>query len=105
MKRIFSLKIKEKKKKKRKNRIKDSMTRFSYHYSTYLQSSKTPLCFIAINTLSDVQAIRCAEFHPDGKIYAVGSNSKTLRICLYPPPCEITRSVLLNYYNYNYILD
>uniref|UniRef100_A0A1A9ZRD6 WD_REPEATS_REGION domain-containing protein n=1 Tax=Glossina pallidipes TaxID=7398 RepID=A0A1A9ZRD6_GLOPL len=55
-----------------------------------MKSSKTPLCFIAINTLSDVQAIRCAEFHPDGKIYAVGSNSKTLRICLYPPPCEIT---------------
>ena len=26
---------------------------------------------------------RCAEFHPSGKIFAVGSNSKTLRICAY----------------------
>jgi hypothetical protein len=34
--------------------------------------------------LEDVQAIRCAEFHPGGKVYAVGSNSKTLRICQYP---------------------
>lgn len=49
----------------------------------------TPLCFLPINTLNDVQAIRCAEFHPDGSIYAVGSNSKTLRICLYPQQSEI----------------
>ncbi|XP_013117603.1 WD repeat-containing protein 47 isoform X2 [Stomoxys calcitrans] len=47
-------------------------------------NNKKSLCFIPINTLNDVQAIRCAEFHPDGTLYAVGSNSKTLRICLYP---------------------
>ncbi|KAF6197883.1 hypothetical protein GE061_008857 [Apolygus lucorum] len=40
--------------------------------------------FIAVTTLEDVQAVRCAEFHPNGNIYAVGSNSKTLRICAYP---------------------
>ncbi|XP_014281950.1 WD repeat-containing protein 47 isoform X4 [Halyomorpha halys] len=40
--------------------------------------------FIAVTTLEDVQAVRCAEFHPQGNIYAVGSNSKTLRICAYP---------------------
>lgn len=40
--------------------------------------------FIAVTTLEDVQAVRCAEFHPDGNLYAVGSNSKTLRICAYP---------------------
>lgn len=40
--------------------------------------------FIPITALEDVQAVRCAEFHPHGKLYAVGSNSKTLRICAYP---------------------
>ncbi|CAB3367576.1 Hypothetical predicted protein [Cloeon dipterum] len=40
--------------------------------------------FVAVTSLEDVQAVRCAEFHPNGRIYAVGSNSKTLRICAYP---------------------
>ncbi|XP_024873555.1 WD repeat-containing protein 47 isoform X4 [Temnothorax curvispinosus] len=40
--------------------------------------------FVPVTALEDVQAIRCAEFHPHGKLYAVGSNSKTLRICAYP---------------------
>ncbi len=40
--------------------------------------------FSQVTTLEDVQAVRCAEFHPDGHLYAVGSNSKTLRICEYP---------------------
>jgi len=34
--------------------------------------------------------VRCAEFHPGGKLYAVGSNSKTLRICQYPSVTEVT---------------
>ncbi|GAB6023732.1 hypothetical protein CHUAL_008489 [Chamberlinius hualienensis] len=40
--------------------------------------------FVRVNTLEDAQVIRAAEFHPSGKLYAVGSNSKTLRICAYP---------------------
>ncbi|CAG9770973.1 unnamed protein product [Ceutorhynchus assimilis] len=40
--------------------------------------------FVAVTNLEDVQAVRCAEFHPNGQLYAVGSNSKTLRICAYP---------------------
>ena len=44
----------------------------------------SPPRFLPISTLEDVQAIRCAEFHPGGKLFAVGSNSKTLRICAYP---------------------
>ncbi|XP_037078831.1 WD repeat-containing protein 47-like [Pollicipes pollicipes] len=40
--------------------------------------------FVPVTSLEDVQAVRCAEFHPFGKLYAVGSNSKTLRICAYP---------------------
>ncbi|XP_030375825.1 WD repeat-containing protein 47 [Scaptodrosophila lebanonensis] len=40
--------------------------------------------FVAVTTLYDSQAIRSVDFHPDGKLYAVGSNSKTFRICQYP---------------------
>ncbi|KAM8712540.1 hypothetical protein ACLKA7_012959 [Drosophila subpalustris] len=40
--------------------------------------------FVAVTTISDSQAIRSVDFHPDGKLYAVGSNSKTFRICQYP---------------------
>jgi len=46
--------------------------------------------FIKVTTLEDVQAVRCAEFHPDGSVYAVGSNSKTLRICEYPDISRLT---------------
>lgn len=48
--------------------------------------------FVAVTRLEDVQAVRCAEFHPHGAVYAVGSNSKTLRICAYPKVTDI-RSV------------
>ncbi|KAJ6658380.1 hypothetical protein lerEdw1_020084 [Lerista edwardsae] len=40
--------------------------------------------FICINTLEDTQAVRAVAFHPSGTLYAVGSNSKTLRVCAYP---------------------
>lgn len=42
-----------------------------------------PTCH-AISSLEDVQAIRAVTFDPTGSFYAVGSNSKTLRICVYP---------------------
>lgn len=45
--------------------------------------------FVAVTMLEDAQAVRCAEFHPGGQLYAVGSNSKTLRICAYPKLSEI----------------
>lgn len=45
--------------------------------------------FVAVTALEDVQAVRCAEFHPSGQLYAVGSNSKTLRICAYPKLSEL----------------
>jgi len=53
--------------------------------------------FIAVTRLEDVQAVRCAEFHPHGSVYAVGSNSKTLRICAYPKVTDI-KSVNLFFY-------
>ncbi|XP_070531642.1 WD repeat-containing protein 47-like isoform X2 [Ptychodera flava] len=40
--------------------------------------------FFPVTTLEDVQAIRAVAFSPSGSLYAVGSNSKTLRICAYP---------------------
>ncbi|OCT85299.1 WD repeat-containing protein 47 isoform X1 [Xenopus laevis] len=40
--------------------------------------------FVCLNTLEDTQAIRAVAFHPSGSLYAVGSNSKTLRVCAYP---------------------
>uniref|UniRef100_A0A8P4KEE1 WD repeat domain 47a n=1 Tax=Dicentrarchus labrax TaxID=13489 RepID=A0A8P4KEE1_DICLA len=32
----------------------------------------------------NTQAVRAVAFHPSGALYAVGSNSKTLRVCAYP---------------------
>uniref|UniRef100_T1ISV0 Valine--tRNA ligase n=1 Tax=Strigamia maritima TaxID=126957 RepID=T1ISV0_STRMM len=45
--------------------------------------------FIQVTSLEDVQAIRAAEFHPYGKLYAIGSNSKTLRVCAYPKTTDV----------------
>uniref|UniRef100_A0A673YVS6 WD repeat domain 47 n=1 Tax=Salmo trutta TaxID=8032 RepID=A0A673YVS6_SALTR len=45
---------------------------------------KPKALFVAVNTLEDTQAVRAVAFHPTGALYAVGSNSKTLRVCAYP---------------------
>lgn len=45
--------------------------------------------FVPVTRLEDAQAIRAAEFHPSGQLYAIGSNSKTLRICGYPKSHEL----------------
>ncbi|XP_068599477.1 WD repeat-containing protein 47-like [Brachionichthys hirsutus] len=47
-----------------------------------LGDSKTQ--FVKVNQLEDTQAVRAVAFHPSGLLYAVGSNSKTLRVCAYP---------------------
>uniref|UniRef100_A0A4W3I6P1 WD repeat domain 47b n=1 Tax=Callorhinchus milii TaxID=7868 RepID=A0A4W3I6P1_CALMI len=55
-------------------------------------TEESPVCsddeskkqFIAITTLEDTQAIRAVAFHPSGTLYAVGSNTKTVRVCAYP---------------------
>lgn len=44
-----------------------------------------------LDYLEDTHAIRTMAFHPSGQVYAVGSNSKTLRICSVPR--EITTSI------------
>lgn len=40
--------------------------------------------FSQISRLEDSMAVRCADFHPDGSVFAVGSNSKSLTICQTP---------------------
>ena len=47
------------------------------------QDKKSP-SYVAVTTLEDVQAIRAVTFDPTGSLYAVGANSKTLRVCSYP---------------------
>lgn len=46
----------------------------------FLQSSSEAK-FYTVATLEDVQAIRAIAFHPSGDLFAIGSNSKTLRVC------------------------
>ncbi|UYV66182.1 VARS [Cordylochernes scorpioides] len=56
-----------------------------------VQDAKKPH-FIPVTRLEDAQAIRTGEFHPSGQFYAIGSNSKTLRICAYPKLNELRPS-------------
>ncbi|XP_061878742.1 WD repeat-containing protein 47 isoform X2 [Entelurus aequoreus] len=48
------------------------------------EDDKEKSLFVPVHTLEDTQAIRAVAFHPSGALYAVGSNSKTLRVCAYP---------------------
>nr|XP_008113242.1 PREDICTED: WD repeat-containing protein 47 isoform X2 [Anolis carolinensis] len=48
------------------------------------EDDKSKKQFTCVNTLEDTQAVRAVAFHPSGTLYAVGSNSKTLRVCAYP---------------------
>uniref|UniRef100_A0AAZ3RVT7 CTLH domain-containing protein n=1 Tax=Oncorhynchus tshawytscha TaxID=74940 RepID=A0AAZ3RVT7_ONCTS len=53
------------------------------------EGDKAKPLFVAVNTLEDTQAVRAVAFHPTGALYAVGSNSKTLRVCAYPNQPEV----------------
>uniref|UniRef100_A0A3Q2NSK9 WD repeat domain 47 n=1 Tax=Fundulus heteroclitus TaxID=8078 RepID=A0A3Q2NSK9_FUNHE len=48
------------------------------------EGDKAKSLFVPVHTLEDTQAVRAVAFHPSGALYAVGSNSKTLRVCAYP---------------------
>ncbi|KAM3875772.1 WD repeat-containing protein 47-like [Diretmus argenteus] len=52
--------------------------------NTTQESGKLKTQFVKVNQLEDTQAVRAVAFHPSGTLYAVGSNSKTLRVCAYP---------------------
>uniref|UniRef100_A0A672RTH4 WD repeat domain 47 n=1 Tax=Sinocyclocheilus grahami TaxID=75366 RepID=A0A672RTH4_SINGR len=60
-------------------------------YMYVLQKDKSKAKFVMVNTLEDTQAVRAVAFHPTGTLYAVGSNSKMLRVCAYPDTLD-TRS-------------
>ncbi|CAJ0944262.1 unnamed protein product [Ranitomeya imitator] len=46
--------------------------------------------FLCLTTMEDTQAVRAVAFHPSGSLYAIGSNSKTLRVCAYPDAIDPT---------------
>uniref|UniRef100_A0AAQ6A0H2 CTLH domain-containing protein n=1 Tax=Amphiprion ocellaris TaxID=80972 RepID=A0AAQ6A0H2_AMPOC len=48
------------------------------------EDDKPKSLFVPVHSLEDTQAVRAVAFHPSGSLYAVGSNSKTLRVCAYP---------------------
>lgn len=48
--------------------------------------------FVPICRLEDPQAIRTVSFHPSGTMFAVGSNSKTLRVCAFPDVSNLSES-------------
>ena len=74
--------------------------RLHHHDSSYDMSSLTSqqqqqqqddnqdVNFIPIIKIRDQQAIRTGEFHPNGNYYAIGSNSKLLRIFHYEPSLQ-----------------
>lgn len=43
-----------------------------------------PLHFVPICRYEDSQAIRAVTFHPSGKFFAIGTNSKQMLVCRYP---------------------
>ncbi|KAM4629242.1 WD repeat-containing protein 47-like [Polymixia lowei] len=52
--------------------------------NTTQELGKSKAQFVKVSQLEDTQAVRAVAFHPSGALYAVGSNSKTLRVCSYP---------------------
>nr|XP_040040970.1 WD repeat-containing protein 47-like isoform X1 [Gasterosteus aculeatus aculeatus]XP_040040971.1 WD repeat-containing protein 47-like isoform X1 [Gasterosteus aculeatus aculeatus] len=56
------------------------------------EQGKSRAQFVKVNQLEDTQAVRAVAFHPSGALYAVGSNSKTLRVCGYPEKLNISGS-------------
>lgn len=45
--------------------------------------------FLAVTNLEDMQAVRAVAVHPQGHMYAVGSNSKTLRVLSFPDLADL----------------
>ncbi|XP_030607113.1 WD repeat-containing protein 47 [Archocentrus centrarchus] len=56
------------------------------------EGDKPKSLFVPVHSLEDTQAIRAVAFHPSGTLYAVGSNSKTLRVCAYPETLDTSGS-------------
>lgn len=54
--------------------------------------STNKLHYVPVTMLEDVQALRTVAFHPSGNLYAIGSNSKVLRICSFPDIQDIQQT-------------
>uniref|UniRef100_A0A669DGR0 WD repeat domain 47 n=1 Tax=Oreochromis niloticus TaxID=8128 RepID=A0A669DGR0_ORENI len=61
-------------------------------FQVVTQGDKPKSLFVPVHSLEDTQAIRAVAFHPSGALYAVGSNSKTLRVCAYPEALDTSGS-------------
>uniref|UniRef100_A0A1A8H4J3 WD repeat domain 47 n=1 Tax=Nothobranchius korthausae TaxID=1143690 RepID=A0A1A8H4J3_9TELE len=57
------------------------------------EPGKSKSQFVRVSQLEDTQAVRAVAFHPSGALYAVGSNSKTLRVCAYTETPNTSGSV------------
>ncbi|WKX91146.1 hypothetical protein Q1695_009744 [Nippostrongylus brasiliensis] len=55
-------------------------------------TSSSPVQFVPVCRYEDSQAIRAVAFHPTGRYFAVGTNSKQLHICRYPDLRRFTNS-------------
>ncbi|XP_052093602.1 WD repeat-containing protein 47-like isoform X2 [Mytilus californianus] len=51
--------------------------------------------FVPVASLEDAQAIRTVTFHPAGNLFAVGSNSKILRICEFPDVSNLSENCIV----------
>lgn len=40
--------------------------------------------FVPLSRYEDSQAIRTVSFHPSGRYYLIGTNSKAMLMCRYP---------------------
>uniref|UniRef100_A0A3B5BNI7 WD repeat domain 47 n=1 Tax=Stegastes partitus TaxID=144197 RepID=A0A3B5BNI7_9TELE len=56
------------------------------------EGDKPKSLFVPVHSLEDTQAVRAVAFHPSGSLYAVGSNSKTLRVQLKQPVVRFKRN-------------
>jgi hypothetical protein len=48
------------------------------------QQNSQQVQFVPLCRYEDTQAIRAVAFHPSGRYFAIGTNSKQLLICKYP---------------------
>ncbi|EDO43418.1 predicted protein [Nematostella vectensis] len=70
----------------------EDWSRLRNHQQNFLRTTTEPTRFRTIALLEDLQAIRAVAFHPTGKLFAIGSNSKILRICASPDLENFTNS-------------
>lgn len=61
--------------------------------NTEVANGQESLSFSPVCMLEDSQAIRAVCFHPDGRLFAVGANSKVLRVCQFDNYRQVVNNV------------